>query len=83
MKAHTSLVRWGNSLAVRLPKKIVKEARLREGQRLTVTAEHGAVAIARAEPELTLEALVAKITPRNRYGETVTGKAIGRERVEW
>ncbi len=83
MTAHAQLVRWGNSLAVRLPKGVVDKARLREGERLAVTVKKGSVAITKAEPELTLEALVAKITPRNRYQEIRTGSATRREDVEW
>jgi len=83
MNAHTRLARWGNSLAVRLPKAVVKKARLSEGEALTVSvAAGGQVTIKKSEPELTLEALVARITPENRHGETGWGRPMGREVLE-
>jgi len=83
MNAHTRLVRWGNSLAIRLPKGVVEEARLSEGAALTVNvAAGGHVTIKKSEPELTLEALVARITPENRHGETGWGHPVGREVLE-
>jgi antitoxin component of MazEF toxin-antitoxin module len=40
------------------------------------------VTIKKSEPELTLEALVARITPENRHGETGWGRPVGREVLE-
>ena len=65
-QARVQVVRWGNSQAVRLPKEILKQARLREGDELTVRVENGRIALEPTEPEITLEKLVAGITPRNR-----------------
>ncbi len=85
MSARTKLVRWGNSLAVRLPKQVVERARLAEGEALTVDATaEGRVTIRKSEPELTLEDMVARITPENRYGETNWGRSVGHEVIdEW
>jgi antitoxin MazE len=85
MSSHTRLVRWGNSLAVRLPKSVIEKAGLAEGQELTIGAgAEGHVTINKAEPDLTLEDLVARITPQNRYGETGWGGTVGREVLdEW
>ena len=83
MRARTQLVRWGNSLAVRLPKGVIEKARLAEGEDLTVEVTAGGrVTIKRSEPELTLEALVSRITPKNRHGEISCGPAVGREVLE-
>jgi antitoxin MazE len=32
----TQMVKWGNSLAVRIPKAVVEEARLKEGDSLEI-----------------------------------------------
>ncbi len=74
----TQLAKWGNSLAVRIPKAIVKSARLREGEALTVRSRRGAILL-QPERRYRLQDLVAKITPRNRHQETDWGEASGKE----
>jgi len=82
MKAH--VLKWGNSLAVRIPKVIAKDARLKEGDAVELVAsEEGRVELRRVSRVPTLQELVAKITPENRHGETATGNAVGREAQEW
>ena len=46
MKAQ--MVKWGNSLAVRIPKPIIEEARLKEGDFLEIEAGEGQIALRRA-----------------------------------
>ena len=77
--SRAQLVRWGNSHAVRIPKKIVEEACLREGQELEIRVEKGRIALGPAQPLLTLEALVDGITPENGHGEQDWGRRAGRE----
>ena len=82
MKAQ--MVKWGNSLAVRIPKPVVEEARLKEGDSLEVeAAAEGLVQLRRAAKIPTLAQLVSQITPENRYGEISTGSEAGTEVVEW
>lgn len=82
MSSHTQLVRWGNSMAVRLSKGVIEKARFTEGEDLSIEAAAGRVTIRRAEREPTLEELVARITPENRHGEISCGPAVGREVLE-
>ncbi len=78
MKAR--IQKWGNSLALRIPKPFAEEASLREDSAVDVTVLSGKlVVVAIEEPQLTLEDLVAKITPSNRHAEVETGKAVGNE----
>ena len=78
MKAR--IQKWGNSLALRIPKPFAEESNLREDSAVDVTVRSGKlVVVAIEEPQLTLEDLVAKITPRNRHSEVETGKAVGNE----
>ena len=78
MKAR--IQKWGNSLALRIPKPFAEEASLREDSPVDVTVRSGKlVVVAIEEPRLTLEDLVAKITPGNRHSEIETGKAVGNE----
>jgi len=81
MKAQ--MVKWGNSLAVRIPKPIIEEARLKEGDFLEIEAGDGRVELRRATKIPTLPQLVSQITPDNQYPEIPTGPEIGKERVEW
>lgn len=81
MKAE--MVKWGNSLAVRIPKVVAEVAKLKEGDSLEVEAVEGRVELRRASRMPTLAKLVSQITPENRYGEIATGAEVGREAVEW
>lgn len=77
------VVKWGNSLAVRIPKGVAEEARVQEGDSILIEAADGHIELRHAEQIPTLETLVAKITPQNRYGESNWGRERGREKVEW
>jgi antitoxin MazE len=76
----TRIQKWGNSLAVRIPKPFAEEANLSENAPVEVTVRSGKLVVALvAEPELSLADLVSRITPRNRHHETGTGGAAGNE----
>ena len=79
----TQMVKWGNSLAVRIPKPVVEEARLKEGDSLEIEAAEGRVELRRATKIPTLAQLVSQITPENRYAEISVGTEVGKEVVEW
>jgi antitoxin MazE len=71
--------KWGKSLAVRIPKAVVEEAHLQEGDAVSIEVLDGHVELRRDERILTLEELVAQITPENRHGEIDWGPAVGKE----
>jgi antitoxin MazE len=76
----TQLSKWGNSLAVRIPKPVADAARLCSGDTLDLDVEGpGAVRIRKPKHEPTLKELVRKITAENRHTETDWGKPIGNE----
>jgi antitoxin MazE len=77
------VVKWGNSLAVRIPKRIAERARMKEGDAVEIKAAKGRIEVHSAERIPTLEELVAQITPENRYPETDWGLDVGREKIEW
>lgn len=82
MKAQ--MVKWGNSLAVRIPKPVAKEAKLKEGDSLEIkAAADGQLELRRVTKMPSLAQLVSQITPENRYSEISTGREVGRETVEW
>lgn len=77
------LAKWGNSLAVRIPKAVAEQARLHEGDAVVIEVLKGHIELRPAERIPTLEELVAQITPENRHRETEWGPDVGKEIVEW
>ncbi|MBV8544685.1 MAG: AbrB/MazE/SpoVT family DNA-binding domain-containing protein [Acidobacteria bacterium] len=72
--------KWGNSLALRIPEPFAAESNLHEDSPVEVSVRSGKlVVVAVDEPQLSLEELVARITPENRHGEIETGPAVGDE----
>ena len=78
------VLKWGNSLAVRIPKPIAEQASLSEGDPLEIEVSgQGSLQLHRGGKIPTLAQLVAQITPENRYEEIATGPEFGKEAVEW
>jgi antitoxin MazE len=78
------VLKWGNSLAIRIPKPIADDASLRLGDPLEIAVSAGGVVEIHRVGEIpTLAELVAQITPENRYAEISPGPEIGREVIEW
>lgn len=76
----TFVRRWGNSLALRLPKPLAAEAGLAEDTPVELLLEEGRLIIAPVvEPRYALDALLAGITPENLHGEVDSGQAVGGE----
>ncbi|HLA27774.1 MAG TPA: AbrB/MazE/SpoVT family DNA-binding domain-containing protein [Syntrophales bacterium] len=76
----TQLQKWGNSLALRIPKPFAAEVGLEQKTLVDVTVEEGRiVVIPVAEPLLTLEALLKEVTDENIHHEVDTGPAVGVE----
>jgi antitoxin MazE len=76
----TRIQKWGNSLALRIPKPFAEEAHLAEDSTVDVTVRNGRlVVVPMLEPEYTLEELVGGITPENCHSETDTGTPVGNE----
>lgn len=76
----TQLSRWGNSLAVRIPKDVANAAELKEGDDIELNVEgRGAVKLQKPEKKLTLRELVEGITSENVHGETDWSEPRGNE----
>jgi antitoxin component of MazEF toxin-antitoxin module len=73
------MVKWGNSLAVRIPKPVVEEAMPKEGDSLEIEASEGRVELRRATKIRTLAQLVSQITAENRYVEIAAGAEVGKK----
>jgi len=77
------IVKWGNSLAIRIPKPIAEKAGVEVGDPIVLEAARGQIKLVRGERIPTLKELVAQITPENRYEEISSGPERGKEIVEW
>jgi len=72
--------KWGNSLAVRIPKPFAMEAGLDVNSVVVVSLEKGAVIIKPLpRSKQTLKQLLSKITEDNLHDEIETGPAVGNE----
>lgn len=76
----TKVQKWGNSLAVRLPKHIARALSFKAGTAVSIKQERRRIVIVpKNEHEPTLEELVAQITPENRHEEIDWGPPVGKE----
>ncbi|KKP56534.1 MAG: Transcriptional regulator/antitoxin, MazE [Parcubacteria group bacterium GW2011_GWB1_35_5] len=75
----TKLQKWGNSLGIRLPKEILKKAKLKDGRTVSIKNVGDSIVITASSKEETLESLSSKITPENRYDELYWGPPVGNE----
>lgn len=71
--------KWGNSLALRIPKSFAEETRLKFGSPVRMVVSDGKIVIAPISPEYRLEELVAQIEESNLHGEVVGWGRVGRE----
>ena len=80
MRSESTISKWGNSLAVRIPLSIAKQAGIVEGDSVKMAlGRDGAIVLRPARPSYDLSDLVGRITPKNRHRETDWGPAVGEE----
>jgi antitoxin MazE len=76
-------VKWGNSLALRVPKAFAQEVGAAEGKRADLTVDNGALVVrvvsAKKRRRYVLENLVNAITEENRRPEVGWGPPRGNE----
>jgi len=76
---HVRVRKWGNSLAVRIPKPLAKDAEVTEGTVLNLAVSEGKVVATPVERKLSLRELLSKVNKNNLHGETDFGRPVGRE----
>jgi antitoxin MazE len=78
--ASLKIQKWGNSLAVRIPARVARSARLSEGQPVVVAVEDAGVAIKPVGvPKLTLAQKLARFDPKKHRGELMATGRTGAE----
>jgi antitoxin MazE len=75
----TRVQKWGNSLAVRIPKPFAEGAGLQPSSEVEVSLEKGEVRLSPVRPRWKLRTLLAGVTKKNLHAEADSGHAVGRE----
>ncbi|MDP2729573.1 MAG: AbrB/MazE/SpoVT family DNA-binding domain-containing protein [Dehalococcoidales bacterium] len=76
----TRVQKWGNSLALRIPKSFADEVGLQRETSVEVSLADGKLVITPlAKPKPTLNQLLAKVTKENLHHEVDTSSAVGKE----
>ncbi len=72
--------KWGNSLAVRIPKSFISQSHLKQNLLVEMSVEDGKIILSPVvEPELTLAQLLEGVSAENLHCEMETGNSVGRE----
>jgi len=72
--------KWGNSLALRLPKALVNEFRLEQGSTVELRVLNGKLIVEpQRPPQYRLEDLLKKVSKRNLHAEIKTGRPVAKE----
>lgn len=76
----TRLQKWGNSLAVRIPRNLVNALSLESNAELEIREEDGKIILTPVSSrKFDLQELLAGITPQNLHGEIDMGTETGNE----
>jgi antitoxin MazE len=80
-KAQLTVQTWGNSLAVRIPSKVARSARLVVGQSVAMEVVDGSVVVTpEGKPKRSLAQLLRSFDPAVHGGEIVVQGRVGKER---
>ncbi len=76
---YTTIQKWGNSQAIRLPKPILEMANLKEHDKVEIKIENDNLIIIPLKKHRTLEERIAEYKGDYRCSEWDTGKQTGKE----
>lgn len=79
MTVATKIQKWGNSLAVRIPKDMAEQVDLKQGLDVEMKVTDNGIELIPKKQKPTLEELMAQITEENQHDEVSWGKPEGRE----
>lgn len=72
--------KWGNSLALRIPKSFAVESKIEQGSTVEVSLDNGKIIVFPfVDQEYSLDDFLAKVTAENLHDEIDTGDAVGKE----
>jgi antitoxin MazE len=79
MPRQQRLAKWGNSLAVRIPREAAERAGFQAGDNVALSAAAGKLVLTRQAPQLRIQDFVKKMKPQNRHDALDWGSPRGRE----
>ena len=76
----TKIKKWGNSLALRIPKLLALDVNLKQNELVNLSIDKDSIIITPiGEKEYSLEKLLKGVTKNNLHGEFDTGAPLGKE----
>jgi len=76
----TKIQKWGNSLALRIPKSFAEETEVEAGCTVDLSIADGQLVVSPVRPQrFELHALLAEVTEENLHAEISAGEPTGRE----
>jgi len=76
----TQIKKWGNSLALRIPKLLALDANLKQNKLVDISIDKGSIIITPiSEKEYSLKKLLEGVTKNNLHEEFDTGAPVGKE----
>lgn len=77
---NTTIQKWGNSLAVRIPRSVAKDSHLHQGSVVDIVLIGGKIVVKpQRQQSYTLKQLLRGVTSRNRHIEQDWGAQAGQE----
>ena len=77
---NTTVQKWGNSLALRIPSSLAKDMKLRRGSIVEVALVEGKIIVKpKRKQSYSLPHLLKGVAKANRHSEQNWGKAVGQE----
>jgi antitoxin MazE len=75
-----TIQKWGNSLALRIPKTVAKQVNVHQGSRMDMSLVANKIILTSSEvKEYDLKSLLKKVNKKNLHQEVSFGKAVGKE----
>ena len=79
----TTIQKWGNSLAVRIPAILADQLKVAAGTPVEITTHNGSLVVTpRKRPKYSLREMLKKCKPGHFHGEINWGPDVGREVVD-
>ena len=74
-----TIQKWGNSLALRLPRAVAQQISVEDGDSVELKVDDDTLVIRPARKRYQLAALLRRMTPENTHAETDWGQPVGKE----
>lgn len=71
--------KWGNSLAVRLPKNMAEECGITVDSPIEVSRDSNVIVIKPVKKKFSLQVLLSQVTDENLHSEVLAGRPRGKE----